>query len=104
MKTSTELYHDDTPFSSRTISVEIENGLLRIDLQDIWKNESHYGFDEYERCMYNIDANHVMALFNVISSEVLLEHLKVKFRDNSAFDNISKFLIKNNIKYDYYSD
>jgi len=103
MRTSTELYHDSKPSSSRAITAAIEDGTLRIDLQDLWKGESPYDSDEYESSMYNINAKEVMALFDAASPKALLKELKRKFNTISAFDDISAFLGSNNIHYDYYS-
>lgn len=102
MRISTVLYQDEISSSSRTISAEVEKGLLRIDLQDIWKKRN--GSDEYESCMYNIAAPKVMELLNVTSGKKILEELKKRFFANTAFDDISSFLSNNNIAYDYYSD
>lgn len=104
MRRSVELYSDNASGAARKIWAEIENGILRIDLQDLGPACVPFcGDDEYEYCLMDIDAQKVKDIIGVATDEDLLNWLKVNYNTASAAYDFNEFLNRNNITHSFYS-
>ena len=77
----TELYHDNNPNAARSIRVEIKDGLVTFEQQDIGPLCDEMG---------------------VKTDKELIAVLKRDYSTSDAFDRFSKFVHDNHLKYNIY--
>lgn len=104
MRRSVELYSDNANGAARKIWAETEDGVLRIDLQDLGPAcVAFCGRDEYEYCLTNINAQKVKDIIGVTTDEDLLNWLVENYNTASAAYDVGEFLDRNNIVYVFFA-
>ena len=101
---SATLYQDNNPKAARSISVEIKDGFVTFNLQDIGPlSEDMYGDSECERVIYDLPVEQLRSAFGVETDKELLAVLKRDYNTSDAFDRFSSFVYEKHLKYNYYS-
>ena len=100
---SATLYEDDNPNAARSISVEIRDGLVRFEQQDIGRLcEEMFGDSDYERVLFDLPVEQLRFAMGVKTDKELLAVLKRDYSTSDAFDRFSKFVYDNHLKYNIY--
>ena len=100
---SATLYEDNNPRASRSISVEIKDGLVRFEQQDIGPLcDEMFGDSEYERVIFDLPVEQLRSAMGVTTDKELLAVLKRDHSTEDAFDRFSKFVYDNHLKYNIY--
>ena len=99
----TELYHDNNPNAARSIRVEIKDGLVTFEQQDIGLLcDEMFGDSDYERVISDLPVGQVRSAMGVNTDKELLALLKRDYSTEDAFDRFSKFVYDNHLKYNIY--
>ena len=100
---SATLYEDDNPNASRSIRVEIKDGLVRFEQQDIGPLcDEMFGDSEYEWVIFDLPVEQLRSAMGVKNDKELLVVLKRDYNTSDAFDRFSKFVYDNHLKYNIY--
>ena len=100
---SATLYEDNNPRASRSISVEIKDGLVRFEQQDIGPLcDEMFGDSEYEWVIFDLSVEQLRSAKGVKTDKELLAVLKRDYNTSDAFDRFSKFVYDNHLKYNIY--
>ena len=90
---SATLYEDNNPNAARSIRVEIKDGLVTFEQQDIGPLcDEMFGDSDYERVIFDLPVEQLRSAMDVNT-------------DNStsdAFDRFSEFVYDNHLKYNIY--
>ena len=99
----TELYHDNNPRASRSISVEIKDGLVTFEQQDIGPLcDEMFGDSDYERVISDLSVEQLRSAMGVKTDKELIAVLKRDYSTSDAFDRFSEFVYDNHLKYNIY--
>ena len=99
---SATLYEDNNPNASRSISVEIKDGLVRFEQQDIGPLcEEMFGDSDYEWIIFDLPVEQLRSAMGKTDKELLVV-LKRDYRTSDAFDRFSAFVYDNHLKYSIY--
>ena len=99
----TELYHDNNPRASRSISVEIKDGLVTFEQQDIGPLcDEMFGDSDYERVIFDLPVEQLRSVMDVNTDKELISVLKRDYSTEDAFDRFSEFVYDNHLKYNIY--
>ena len=100
---SATLYEDNNPRASRSISVEIKDGLVTFEQQDIGPLcDEMFGDSEYERVIFDLPVEQLMSAMGVKTDRELISVLKRDYNTSDAFDRFSEFVYDNHLKYNIY--
>ena len=101
---SETLYEDDNPRAARSIRVEIKDGLVTFEQQDIGSLcDEMFGDSDYERVIFDLPVEQLKSAMNVKTDKELLSVLKRDYSTSSdAFDRFSEFVYDNHLKYNIY--
>ena len=100
---SATLYEDDNPNAARSISVEIRDGLVTFEQQDIGPLcDEMFGDSEYERVIFDLPVEQLRSAMGVKTDKELLALLKRDYSTEDAFDRFSKFVYDSHLKYNIY--
>ena len=100
---SATLYEDDNPNAARSISVEIRDGLVRFEQQDIGPLcDEMFGDSEYERVIFDLPVEQLRSAMGVKTDKELLALLKRDYSTEDAFDRFSEFVYDSHLKYNIY--
>lgn len=101
---SATLYKDNNPNAARSISVEIKDGFVTFNQQDIGPlGENMYGDSECEHVIFGLPVEQLRSAFGVETDKELLAVLKRDYNTSDAFDRFSSFVYERHLKYNYYS-
>lgn len=100
---SVTLYEDNNPRAARRIRVEIKDGLVTFEQQDIGPlcNEM-FGDSDYERVISGLPVGQLRSAMGVKTDKELIAVLKRDYSTSDAFDRFSKFMYDNHLKYNVY--
>lgn len=99
----TELYHDNNPNAARSIRVEIKDGLVTFEQQDIGPLcDEMFGDSDYERVIFDLPVGQLRSAMDVNTDKELISVLKRDYSTSDAFDRFSKFVHDNHLKYNIY--
>ena len=99
----TKLYNDNNPNSARSIRVEIKDGLVTFEQQDIGPLcDEMFGDSDYERVISDLPVEQLRSAMGVKTDEELIAVLKRDYSTSDAFDRFSKFVHDNHLKYNVY--
>lgn len=99
----TELYHDNNPNAARSIRVEIKDGLVTLEQQDIGPLcDEMFGDSDYERVISDLPVGQLRSAMDVNTDKELIAVLKRDYSSSDAFDRFSKFVYDNHLKYNIY--
>ena len=100
---SATLYEDNNPNAARSIRVEIKDGLVTFEQQDIGSlcNEM-FGDSDYERVISDLPIEQLSPAMGVKTDKELIAVLKRDYSTSDAFDRFSKFVYDNHLKYNIY--
>ena len=99
----TKLYNDNNPNSARSISVEIKDGLVTFEQQDIGPLcDEMFGDSDYERVISDLSVEQLRSAMDVNTDKELIAVLKRDYSSSDAFDRFSKFVYDNHLKYNIY--
>ena len=99
----TELYNDNNPNSARSIRVEIKDGLVTFEQQDIGPLcDEMFGDSDYERVISDLSVEQLRSAMGVKTDKELIEVLKRDYSTSDAFDRFSEFVYDNHLKYNIY--
>ena len=100
---SATLYEDDNPNAARSISVEIRDGLVTFEQQDIGSLcDEMFGDSDYERVIFDLPVEQLRLTMGVKTDKELIALLKRDYSTSDAFDRFSKFAYDNHLKYNIY--
>ena len=100
---SASLYEDDNPNAARSISVEIRDGLVTFEQQDIGPLcEEMFGDSDYEWIIFDLPVEQLRSAMGVKTDRELISVLKRDYSTSDAFDRFSKFAYDNHLKYNIY--
>lgn len=100
---SATLYEDNNPNASRSISVEIKDGLVTFEQQDIGPLcDEMFGDSEYERVISNLPVEQLRSAVGVKTDRELIAVLKRDYSTSDAFGRFSAFVYDNHLKYNIY--
>lgn len=100
---SATLYEDNNPRASRSIRVEIKDGLVTFEQQDIGRLcEEMFGDSDYERVIFDLPVEQLRPVMGVETDKELLAVLKRDYSTSDAFDRFSEFVYDNHLKYNIY--
>ena len=99
----TELYNDNNPNAARSIRVEIKDGLVTFEQQDIGPLcDEMFGDSDYERVISDLPVGQVRSAMGVKTDKELIAVLKRDYSTEDAFDRFSEFVHDNHLKYNIY--
>lgn len=99
----TELYNDNNPNSARSIRVEIKDGLVTFEQQDIGPLcDEMFGDSDYERVISDLPVEQLRSAMDVNTDKELISVLKRDYSTSDAFDRFSEFVYDNHLKYNIY--
>ena len=99
----TELYEDNNPNAARSIRVEIKDGLVTFEQQDIGPLcDEMFGDSDYERVIFDLPVGQLRSAMDVNTDKELIAVLKRDYSSSDAFDRFSKFVYDNHLKYNIY--
>ena len=100
---SATLYEDNNPNAARSIRVEIKDGLVTFEQQDIGSlcNEM-FGDSDYERVIFDLPVEQLRSAMDVNTDKELISVLKRDYSTSDAFDRFSEFVYDNHLKYNIY--
>ena len=99
----TELYNDNNPNSARSIRVEIKDGLVTFEQQDIGPLcDEMFGDSDYERVIFDLPVEQLRSVMDVNTDKELISVLKRDYSTEDAFDRFSEFVYDNHLKYNIY--
>ena len=100
---SATIYEDDNPNASRNIRVEIKDGLVTFEQQDIGPLcEEMFGDSDYEWIIFDLPVEQLRSAMGVKTDEELIAVLKRDYSTSDAFDRFSEFVHDNHLKYSIY--
>ena len=100
---SATLYEDNNPRVSRSIRVEIKDGLVTFEQQDIGQLcDEMFGDSDYERVISDLSVEQLRSAMGVKTDKELIAVLKRDYSTSDAFDRFSKFVHDNHLKYNIY--
>ena len=100
---SATLYEDNNPNAARSIWVEIKDGLVTFEQQDIGPLcDEMFGDSEYERVIFNLPAEQLRSAVGVKTDRELIAVLKRDYSTSDAFGRFSVFVYDNHLKYNIY--
>lgn len=100
---SATLYEDNNPRAERSISVEIRDGFVTFEQQDIGPLcDEMFGDSEYERVIFDLPVEQLRSAMGVTTDKELLALLKRDYSTEDAFDRFSEFVYDNHLKYNIY--
>ena len=100
---SATLYEDNNPRASRSIRVEIKDGLVTFEQQDIGTLcEEMFGDSDYEWVIFDLPVEQLKSAMVVKTDKELLSVLKRDYSTEDAFDRFSEFVYDNHLKYNIY--
>ena len=100
---SATLYEDDNPNAARSISVEIRDGLVTFEQQDIGSLcDEMFGDSDYERVIFDLPVEQLRLTMGVKTDKELIALLKRDYSTEDAFDRFSEFVNDNHLKYNIY--
>ena len=100
---SATLYEDNNLNAARSIRVEIEDGLVTFEQQDIGLLcDEMFGDSDYERVISNLPAGQLRSAMGVKTDKELLEVLKRDYNTSDAFGRFSEFVYDNHLEYSIY--
>ena len=98
---SATLYEDNNPNAARSIRVEIKDGLVTFEQQDIGPLcDEMFGDSDYERVISDLPVEQLR--MGVKTDKELITVLKQDYNTSDAFDRLSKFIYDNHLKYSIY--
>ena len=99
----TELYNDNNPNAARSIRVEIKDGFVTFEQQDIGPLcDEMFGDSDYERVIFDLPVGQLRSAMGVKTDKELIEVLKRDYSTSDAFDRFSEFVHDNHLKYSIY--
>lgn len=99
----TELYNDNNPNAARSIRVEIKDGLVTLEQQDIGPLcDEMFGDSDYERVISDLPVEQLRSAMDVNTDKELIAVLKRDYSSSDAFDRFSEFVYDNHLKYNIY--
>ena len=100
---SATLYEDNNPKAARSIRVEIKDGLVTFEQQDIGSlcNEM-FGDSDYERVISDLPVGQLRSAIGVKTDKELIAVLKRNYNTSDAFDRFLDFVYDNHLKYNVY--
>ena len=100
---SATLYEDNNPRASRSIRVEIKDGLVTFEQQDIGSLcEEMFGDSDYERVIFDLPVEQLRLTMGVKTDKELITLLKRDYSTSDAFDRFSEFVYDKHLKYNVY--
>lgn len=100
---SATLYEDNNPNAARSIRVEIEDGLVTFEQQDIGPLcDEMFGDSDYERVISNLPAGQLRSAMGIKTDRELISVLKRDYNTSNAFDRFLDFVYDNHLKYNIY--
>ena len=100
---SATLYEDNNPNASRSICVEIKDGLVTFEQQDIGPLcDEMFGDSEYEWVIFDLPVEQLRSAMGVKTDKELIALLKRDYNTSDAFDRFSAFVYDNHLKYSIY--
>ena len=94
---SATLYEDNNPNAARSIRVEIKDGFVTFEQQDIGPLcDEMFGDSDYERVISDLPVEQLR------TDKELLALLKRDYSTSDAFDRFLKFVHDNHLKYNIY--
>ena len=100
---SATLYEDNTPNAARSIRVEIKDGLVTFEQQDIGPLcDEMFGDSDYERVIFDLPVEQLRSAMDVNTDKELISVLKRDYSTSDAFDRFSEFVNDNHLKYSIY--
>lgn len=100
---SATLYEDNNPRASRSIRVEIKDGLVTFEQQDIGSLcDEMFGDSDYERVISDLPAEQLRSAMGIKTDRELISVLKRDYNTSDAFDRFSEFVYDNHLKYNIY--
>ena len=100
---SATLYEDNNPNAARSISVEIRDGLVTFEQQDIGSLcDEMFGDSDYERVIFDLPVEQLRLTMGVKTDKELIALLKRDYSTEDAFDRFSEFVYDNHLKYSIY--
>ena len=100
---SATLYEDNNPRVSRSIRVEIKDGLVTFEQQDIGSLcDEMFGDSDYERVISDLPAEQLRSAMGIKTDRELISVLKRDYNTSDAFDRFSEFVYDNHLKYNIY--
>ena len=100
---SATLYEDNNPRASRSIRVEIKDGLVTFEQQDIGPLcDKMFGDSDYERVIFDLPVEQLRLTMGVKTDKELIALLKRDYSTSDAFDRFSEFVYDKHLKYNVY--
>ena len=100
---SATLYEDDNPRAARSVRVEIKDGLVTFEQQDIGSLcEEMFGDSEYEWVIFDLPVEQLRLTMGVKTDKELIALLKRDYSTSDAFDRFSEFVYDKHLKYNVY--
>ena len=100
---SATLYEDNNSNAARSIRVEIKDGLVTFEQQDIGPLcDEMFGDSDYERVISDLPVEQLRSAMDVNTDKELIAVLKRDYSTSDAFDRFSKFVYDNHLKYNIY--
>ena len=101
---SETLYKDNNPNAARCIRIEVKDGLVSFEQQDIGSLvDDMYGDSECECVIFDLSVEQLRSAFGVETDKELLALLKRDYNTSDAFDRFSSFVHDKRLKCNYYS-
>ena len=100
---SATLYEDNNPNAARSIRVEIKDGLVTFEQQDIGSLcDEMFGDSDYERVIFDLPVEQLRSAMGAKTDKELIAVLKRDYSTSDAFDRFSEFVYDNHLKYSIY--
>ena len=100
---SATLYEDNNPRASRSIRVEIKDGLVTFEQADIGSLcDEMFGDSDYERVISDLPVEQLKSALGVKTDKELISVLKRDYNTSDAFDRFSEFVYDIQLKYNIY--
>ena len=101
---SETLYEDNNPNAARSISVEIKDGFVTFNKQDIGPLvDDMYGDSDYECVIFDLPVEQLRSAFGLETDKEVLAVLKRDYNTSDAFDRFASFVHDKHLRYSYYS-
>ena len=100
---SATLYEDNNPNAARSIRVEIKDGLVTFEQQDLGTLcDEMFGDSDYERVISDLPAEQLRSAMGIKTDMELISVLKRDYNTSDAFDRFLDFVYDNHLKCNAY--
>lgn len=100
---SATLYEDNNPRASRSIRVEVKDGLVTFEQQDLGTLcDEMFGDSDYERVISDLPAEQLRSAMGIKTDMELISVLKRDYNTSDAFDRFLDFVYDNHLKCNVY--